>query len=319
MSTLVNLIGNTPLIELHGFLKSDKVRLFAKLEMCNLTASVKARAAAHILRSAEEAGRITRGSVILDASSGNTGIAYAAIAAAKGYTLKLCLPKNVNHERKALLEAYGVECIYTSPLEGTDGAIRKAKALAAANPDWFYCDQYSNEANWRAHFDTTGPEIWQQTNQTITHFVASLGTSGTFVGTSRYLKSVSNNQIQCFSVQPNSPFHGLEGMKHMASAMVPAIYDPTIADKALQAPTEESFALVRLVARTQGLLIGPSCAAALYAAIQVGSELDTGVIVVIFPDSGERYLSEPHIWEADSEEDSVELLVSKQHPLDRAI
>ena len=300
MSSLFKLVGNTPLVPLEGLCpQNSNIRILAKLEMYNPTASVKARAAAHILKTAENDGRISPGSVILDASSGNTGIAYAALSCAKGYRLKLCLPSNVNKERKGLLQAYGVECIYTSPLEGSDGAIRKARQLAAENPSWFYCDQYANEANWKAHYEGTGPEIWEQTKQKVTHFVSSLGTSGTFVGTSRYLKQVSNGKVKCYSVQPDSPFHGLEGMKHMETAIVPPIYDSTIADEALEASTEESFALLRHVARTQGLLIGPSCAAALYGALTVSQKISSGTIVVIFPDSGERYLSEPHLWQED--------------------
>ncbi len=303
MSNLFELVGNTPLVELGGLCpQKPNVKIFAKLEMYNPTASVKARAAAHILQTAEKEGLLRAGSVILDASSGNTGIAYAALASAKGYKLKLCLPSNINKERKDLLRAYGVDCIYTSPLEGSDGAIRKARQLAAENPTWFYCDQYSNDANWKAHYEGTGPEIWQQTKQLITHFVSSLGTSGTFVGTSRYLKQVSNDRVKCYSVEPDSPFHGLEGMKHMETAIVPKIYDPTIADEALEAPTEESFALLRHVAKTQGLLIGPSCAAALYGALTIAQTISHGTIVVIFPDSGERYLSEPHLWKEDDED-----------------
>ncbi len=308
--SVLNLVGNTPLLELYDLCKPS-VALFAKLEMYNPTASVKARAAAHILLQAERQGKIRKGSVILDASSGNTGIAYAAFAALKGYRLKLCLPKNINKERRDLLQAYGVECIFTSPLEGSDGAIRKARELALQNPDWFYCDQYSNEANWKAHYEGTGPEIWEQTKQKVTHFVSSLGTSGTFVGTSRFLKEVSAGLVQCYSVEPDSPFHGLEGMKHMESALVPAIYDSSIADKALVAPTEESFELMRHVARTQGLLIGPSCAAALFAALELAEDLKEGCIVVVFPDSGERYLSEPHIWEQQDEAESIQLLRRK--------
>ena len=171
------------------------------------------------------------------------------------------------------MEAYGVECIFTNPLEGSDGAIQKARELAQQHPDWFYCDQYSNDANWLAHYEKTGPEIWEQSQGNITHFVSSLGTSGTFVGCTRYLKDISEGKIKCFSVEPDSPFHGLEGMKHMGSAMVPPIYDSTLADRALEAPTEESFELIRKVARTQGLLIGPSCAAALYGALEIANEL----------------------------------------------
>ncbi len=291
------LVGNTPLVELKGLTANPKIRIFGKVEYYNLTGSVKARAAANILNTAAREGKIKSGSVILDASSGNTGIAYAALAAIHGYKLKLCLPTNANQERKSMLKAYGAECIFTSPLEGSDGAIRKAQELAAANPDWFYCDQYSNEANWRAHYEGTGPEIWEQTNKEVTHFFSSLGTSGTFVGTSKYLQEISNGKVQCFSVQPDSPFHGLEGMKHMESAIVPAIYEPDLAVEQLEAPTEESIELMNRVARTQGLLIGPSCAAALFAALEYAEKVEEGTFVVVFPDSGERYLSDAHLWD----------------------
>ncbi len=295
------LVGNTPLVELKGLTSNPNIRIFGKLEYYNLTGSVKSRAASNILETARQERLIQRGSVILDASSGNTGIAYAALAAVHGYQLKLCLPSNANAERKAMLKAYGAECIFTSPLEGSDGAIREAQRLAKENPDWFYCDQYSNEANWKAHYQGTGPEIWQQTGGAVTHFFSSLGTSGTFVGTSKYLQEISANNVKCFAVQPDSPFHGLEGMKHMASALVPAIYEPDLAFEHLEAPTEESIELMNHVARTQGLLIGPSCAAALFAALEYAEKVESGTFVVIFPDSGERYLSDGHLWlEQDS-------------------
>ena len=293
------LIGQTPLVELKGLTTNQNIRILAKLEYYNLTASVKARAAASILRTAASKGEIGPGSVILDASSGNTGIAYAALAAIHGYKLKLCLPSNANQERKSMLKAYGAECIMTSPLEGSDGAIREAQRLAKEHPDWFYCDQYSNEANWRAHYEGTGPEIWDQTQGKVTHFFSSLGTSGTFVGTSKFLKEVSDDFVQCFSVQPDSPFHGLEGMKHMESAIVPAIYEPDLATEQLEVDTEDAYELIAKVARTQGLLIGPSCAAALFAAIEYSSKVDEGTFVVVFPDSGERYLSDAHLWNGE--------------------
>ena len=295
-SNSTQLVGRTPLIEIIGLSANPNVRIFAKLEYYNLTGSIKARAAANILKDAAARGKIKKGSIILDASSGNTGIAYAALAAIYGYHLKLCIPSNANLERKKMLQAYGAECILTSPLEGSDGAIREAQKLAKENPDWFYCDQYSNDANWKAHYETTGPEIWEQTDQQITHFFSSLGTSGTFVGTSRFLQEVSNQKIHCYSVEPDSPFHGLEGMKHMASAIVPPIYSPELATEHLEAPTEESIELINTVAKTQGLLIGPSSAAALFAAIEKAEEVEQGIFVVIFPDSGERYLSEEHLW-----------------------
>ena len=297
-----NLIGQTPLVELIGMTSNQNVRIFAKLEYYNLTASVKARAAANILKTAAQEGKIGPGSVILDASSGNTGIAYAALAAIHGYTLKLCLPSNANQERKAMLKAYGAECIMTSPLEGSDGAIREAQRLAKEHPDWFYCDQYSNDANWRAHYEGTGPEIWEQTQGQVTHFFSSLGTSGTFVGTSKFLKEVSNDTVCCFSVQPDSPFHGLEGMKHMESAIVPAIYEPDLASEQLEVDTEDAYELIAQVARTQGLLIGPSCAAALCAAMEYSNNVEAGTFVVVFPDSGERYLSDAHLWNGGSDD-----------------
>ena len=295
--TLFSMVGNTPLIpiqNLDGI--PSKVQVYAKLEEYNPSGSVKARAAANIILRAEAEGLLQPGGVLLDASSGNTGIAYAMFAAARGYTLKICLPKNANQERKALLKAYGAEIIYTSPLEGSDGAIVRARELAKENPDWFYCDQYSNDANWQAHYHGTGPEIWNQTDGAITHFVASLGTSGTFMGCTRFFHE-HHPHVRCIAVQPDSPFHGLEGMKHMETAMVPSIYDPSEVDQHMEVPTEESFALMRLVARKNGFLIGPSCAGALWGALEVAKELEEGVIVVIFPDSGERYTSESHLWE----------------------
>ena len=294
---LFSMVGNTPLVPIQNLKDVPaKVQIYAKLEEYNPSGSVKARAAANIILNAEREGRLQPGGVLLDASSGNTGIAYAMFAAARGYTLKICLPKNANQERKALLKAYGADIIYTSPLEGSDGAIVRARELAKENPDWFYCDQYSNDANWKAHYHGTGPEIWNQTDGAITHFVASLGTSGTFMGCSRFFHE-HHGHVRCVAVQPDSPFHGLEGMKHMETAMVPSIYDPSEADQHMEAPTEECFALMRQVARENGFLIGPSCAGALWGAVEVARKLEDGVIVVIFPDSGERYTSEPHLWE----------------------
>lgn len=296
--SILDHIGHTPLVPLKRVFESELksgVEIWAKLEMFNPSGSVKARAALNIIEQAEKSGQLKRGATILDASSGNTGIAYAMIAAARGYQLKLCLPSNANLERKQILRAYGVELIMTSPLEGSDGAICKAKELAEKHPDWFYCDQYSNQANWKAHFDNTGPEIWQRLGGSITHFVAGLGTSGTFMGVARYLK-LKNPKIQCFSVEPDSPFHGLEGLKHMETAKVPSIYDPSLADGRLEAPTEESYDLVRQLALSEGILVGPSCAAALWAVRNTAKQIERGVIVTVFPDSGERYLSDSHLW-----------------------
>ena len=292
-------IGNTPLVELTRLPYPGlpgSVEIHAKIEAANPGGSVKDRAALAMVLAARRSGRLREGMTILDASSGNTGIAYAMIGASFGCKLTLCLPKNANAERKAMLRAFGAEIVETSPLEGSDGAILKARELAAAHPDrYVYLNQYGNEANWRAHFGSTGPEIWEQTDGRITHFVTSLGTSGTFVGTSRYLKG-RNPDIRCHSVEPDSPFHGLEGLKHMETSIVPDIYDPSIADEAMSAPTEESLALVRRLAREEGILAGPSGGAGLWAALEVGKTLTEGVIVTVFPDGGERYLSEPHVF-----------------------
>lgn len=294
---LVERIGNTPMVRL-GRISRDVVRegveVWAKLEGFNPGGSVKDRAAWAILRDAEQQGFGDKR--LLDSSSGNTGIAYGMICATRGHRLTLCLPKNVNVERKKILRAYGVALILTDPLEGSDGAIRAAMALAAAEPDTYhYLDQYSNNANWRAHAETTAPEIYRDTGGRVTHWVAGLGTTGTFVGTSRGLLAM-NPQIRCHSVQPSSPFHGLEGLKHLPSAIVPKIYDPSLVHENLEAPTEAAYELMRRLAREEGLLVGPSSGAALWGALEVARRLDHGVVVTIFPDSGERYLSEAHLW-----------------------
>ena len=290
-------VGNTPLVRLERVTAHlpAGVEVWAKLEQFNPGGSVKDRAALAMILDAEQRGTLKPGDRILDSSSGNTGIAYGMIAAARGYQLTLCLPRNANPERKAILGAYGVEVIETDPLEGSDGAILVAQQLAADHPDrYVYLDQYSNPANWQAHFRGTGPEIWRDTDGQVTHWVACLGTSGTFTGTSRFLKSQSP-AVQVVGVQPDSPFHGLEGLKHMETALKPAIYDPTLADQQVEAPTEASFAMVRRLAREEGLFVGPSSGAAAWAALAVAAGLERGVVVTLFPDSGERYLSEPHI------------------------
>lgn len=296
---LVDRIGNTPLVQLTR-IAADRVRpgveVWAKLESFNPGGSVKDRAAWNILRDAEANGRIRPGMRLLDSSSGNTGIAYGMIAAARGHRLTLCLPRNANMERKKILRAYGVEILETEPLEGSDGAIRTARALAAEHPDrYLYLDQYSNPMNWRAHYDGTALEIWRDTQGRVTHWVAGLGTTGTFVGTTRRLKELSP-ALFAASVEPDGPFHGLEGLKHLESAMVPGIYDGSLADEKLAAPTEESLELMRRLAREEGILAGPSCGAALWGALEVASRLESGVVVTLFPDSGERYLSEEHLW-----------------------
>lgn len=292
-------IGGTPLVPLRRVAAAELkpgVELWAKLEGANPGGSVKDRAALNMVLEAERSGRLRPGMTILDASSGNTGIAYGMIGAARGYAVKLCLPANANRERRALLAAYGVDVVLTDPLEGSDGAILRARALAAADPSLVYLDQYSNPANWGAHVRSTGPEIWAALGPRLTHFVAGLGTTGTFMGVSRALRQV-HPSVRCISVQPDGPFHGLEGLKHMASSIVPPIYDPGLADEALSAPTEDSLRLLHRLGRSEGILVGPSAAAALWGAIEVGRRLDSGVIVTIFPDGADRYLSDAHLFQ----------------------
>jgi cysteine synthase B len=302
-STIPELIGRTPLLRLDRFTRGTPgVELFAKAEFLNPGGSVKDRAAAAILRDAVKRGFIGPETVILDATSGNTGIAYAMIAAAHGYRLKLCVPDNVTIERKRTLRAYGAELVLTDPMDGTDGAIREARRLHEAEPGrYFYADQYNNDANWRAHYDTTGPEILEQTDGRITHFVAGLGTSGTFVGVGRRLREYRSD-VHLVSVQPDSPLNGIEGLKHMETAIRPGIYDDTIADEDVRVTTERAHALTRQLAAEQGLLVGVSSGAALAASLDLAARIaadgSEGVIVTIFPDSGTRYLSE-RFWEGE--------------------
>ncbi len=299
VSSVLELIGHTPLIRLTQFEREcPGVELYAKAEWHNPGGSVKDRAAARMILEGERSGRLRHGLTITDATSGNTGIAYSMIGAAKGYQVKLFLPENASPERKLILRAFGAELVLTSPLEGTDGSIRAVRKLVAEHPDqYFYPDQYSNDANWRAHFDTTGPEIIEQTEGRVTHFVAGLGTSGTFMGTSRALRQFNPN-IKVMSFQPDSPFHGLEGLKHMETAMVPSIYDSTIADADLRVRTEDAHCCVRRLAREAGLLVGISAGAALVATLQVARTLDHGVVVTVFPDGAEKYLTET-FWTAE--------------------
>jgi len=298
-SSVLELIGGTPLVRLPHFERETPgVELYAKAEWQNPGGSVKDRAAARMIADGEASGRLRPGLTIVDATSGNTGIAYAMVGAARGYKVKLCLPENASPERKLILRAFGAELVLTSPLEGTDGAIREVRRMVAEDPDrYFYPDQYSNDSNWRAHFDTTAPEIIEQTGGRLTHFVAGLGTSGTFVGTSRRLRQF-NPAIRMISFQPDSPFHGLEGLKHMGSAMVPAIYDASLADEDLAVSTEDAHSLVRRLAREEGLMVGISSGAALSATLKVARGLERGVIVTVFPDGAEKYLSES-FWTAE--------------------
>ncbi|MGB7218114.1 MAG: cysteine synthase family protein [Vicinamibacterales bacterium] len=299
-SSVLDMIGRTPLVRLHRFEREvpQGVELYAKAEWQNPGGSVKDRAAARMILEGEASGRLTPGRTILDATSGNTGIAYAMVGAARGYAVKLCMPENASPERKLMLRALGAELVLTNPLEGTDGSIREARRMFAEEPDrYFYPDQYSNDANWRAHYDTTGPEIIEQTSGRLTHFVAGLGTSGTFVGTGRRLRRF-NPAIKLISFQPDAPFHGLEGLKHMESAMVPAIYDPTLADEDLRVSTERAHRMVKRLAREEGLLAGISSGAALAVMLDVARRLDRGILVTIFPDGAEKYLTDS-FWTAD--------------------
>ena len=298
-SSVFDMIGRTPLVRLHQFEREHPgVELYAKAEWQNPGGSVKDRAAARMILEGEASGKLTPDKTIIDATSGNTGIAYAMVGAARGYQVTLCMPENASLERKHILRALGAELILTSPLESTDGAIREARRLYAEDPDrYFYPDQYSNDGNWRAHYDTTAPEIIEQTSGRLTHFVAGLGTSGTFVGTGRRLRKF-NPGIKLISFQPRGPFHGLEGLKHMESAMVPGIYDPSLADQDLRIDTERAYRMVRRLAREEGLLAGISSGAAVAAMLDVAATIDRGVIVTVFPDGAEKYLNES-FWTLD--------------------
>ena len=305
--SLADLIGQTPLLRLRQFERDlGGVELYAKAEWLNPGGSVKDRPAARIVAEGESSGQLTHDRVLLDATSGNTGIAFAMVGAARGYRVKLCVPRNVTPERIRILRSYGAELVPTDPLEGSDGAIREARRLYSESPDkYFYADQYSNEANWQAHFDTTGAEIIEQTSGRVTHFVAGLGTSGTFVGTGRRLRQFAREKgqhITLASVQPSSPLHGLEGLKHMESAIVPRIYDPSLADEDLRVDTEDAYQVVRRLASEEGILVGLSSGAALYATMQLAATLREGVFVTVFCDSGERYLTQ-QFWDEPLESD----------------
>ena len=296
--TVLDLIGNTPLIRLSAFETGlNGVELYGKAEWFNPGGSVKDRPAANMVREGLRSGALRPGKILLDATSGNTGIAYAMIGASQGFPVKLCVPSNVTVERKRLLHAYGAELIFTDPMDGSDGAIREARKQVAADPDaYFYPDQYNNDANWRAHYEGTGPEILAQTDGRITHFVAGLGTSGTFMGTGRRLRE-ANPSIKLISFQPDSPLHGLEGLKHMETAIVPGIYDPSLADEDMRVSTEDAYTMVRRLAREAGLLVGISGGAALAGALKVAKSARNAVIVTIFPDSADKYMSE-RFWNA---------------------
>jgi cysteine synthase B len=295
-------IGNTPLLPLHALTRNlPGVQLWGKAEWYNPGGSIKDRAAANIVTEARRSGKLAAGKILLDSTSGNTGIAYAMLGAALGFPVTLCVPENVSPERKRILQVYGANIIYTDPAEGSDGALKIARQLAERHPDlYFYADQYSNDANWRAHYETTANEIWQQTEGRITHFVAVLGTTGTFVGTTRRLKEL-NPEIRCISLQPDSAFHGIEGAKHLATAIVPGIYDASLADQNLEITTEAAHVMARRLAREQGLLVGVSAAAAVVGSVQIVENLKVNqgaTIVAILCDSGEKYLSE-RFWQEE--------------------
>jgi cysteine synthase B len=289
---ITQLIGNTPLLKIRLFEKDfPRVEVYAKAEWFNPGGSVKDRAALAMIVDGEKRGALTRDKTIIDSTSGNTGIAYALVGAAKGYRVKLVMPGNVSAERKALVVAYGAEILYSDPLEGSDGAILKVREVVAKDPDaYFYPDQYSNPANWRAHYEGTAVEILEQTSGRLTHFVAGLGTTGTFVGSSRRLKE-HDASIRTIAVEPEDSFHGLEGLKHLPTAIVPKIWDPSVADEIWGCPTEPAYDMARSVARSEGLLVGHSSGAALWAVRRVAESIREGVVVTVFPDSGDRYLS----------------------------
>ena len=296
-TSLLDRIGNTPLLRLDNLTAHlPNVQILGKVEWANPGGSVKDRAASAIVQAAQRSGQLTPGKILLDATSGNTGIAYAMLGSAMHFPVTLCMPSNVSPERKNILAAYGATILWTDPADGSDGAIRKARELAAAHPEkYFYADQYGNENNWLAHYHGTANEIWQQTEGRITHFVAGLGTSGTFMGTTRRLRELNPN-IQCISMQPDSPFNGLEGLKHMATAIVPPIYDPTLADRNIEMPTERAYLMAKRLGKTQGLLVGVSAAAAVAASLDIAEQEAAAhreaVIVTILCDSADKYLSE---------------------------
>jgi len=294
--TVLARIGNTPLLRMGGLVPDlPNVQLMGKAEWYNPGGSIKDRAAANIVSEARRSGQLAPGKILLDSTSGNTGIAYAMLGAALRFPVTLCVPENVSPERKRILQAYGANIIFTDPGEGSDGALKVARQLAQRHPElYFYADQYSNDANWRAHYLTTANEIWGQTEGRVTHFVSMLGTTGTFVGSTRRLKEL-NSHIRCISLQPDSAFHGIEGAKHLPSAIVPRIYDSSLADENIEITTESAHAMARRLAREHGLLVGVSSAAAVVGSLEVAENLkknQKATIVTILCDSGDKYLSE---------------------------
>jgi cysteine synthase B len=297
VNSVLEQIGNTPLLRFVNITKEfDRVDIYGKAEWFNPGGSVKDRPALRMIEEGERSGALTRDRVILDSTSGNTGIAYALIGAVKGYRVELVVPRNVSRERKRILQAYGAHVIYTDPLAGSDGAIREAHRRYEADPEkYFMPDQYNNPANWQAHYDTTGPEIIEQTKGCITHFVAGVGTSGTLMGTGRRLREF-NPRIQIAAVVPAEDLHGIEGLKHMETAIVPGIWDEQFPDLKLEVRTEDAYTVARRLALEEGILVGQSGGAAVYAALQLARQISEGVIVTILPDAGDRYFS-TGLWE----------------------
>ncbi|EAU54766.1 PLP-dependent cysteine synthase family protein [Mariprofundus ferrooxydans] len=299
MTAILDLIGNTPLVQIQNIASHlpDNVRILAKLERFNPGGSVKDRPAMWMIRDGLDKGLLNKDKIILDSTSGNTGIALAMIGSAMGFRVRLVMPGNVSDERKRICRAFGADLIFSDPLEGSDGAILEARRIFEDCPErYFKPDQYNNPANPRAHEESTGPEIWRDTDGKLTHFIASLGTSGTLVGTGRYLKRM-NPDIQVIAAEPDSPFHGIEGLKHIDSGIVPGIYDPSVYDELLGISTDAAYDLTQRLAREEGILSGLSCGCALAAALVTGEKLaasgESGNIVIIFPDGGEKYLSTP--------------------------
>ncbi len=302
--TIDGLIGDTPLVRLSRIDATvPGVAIYGKAEWLNPGGSVKDRAALAMIRDGEQSGRLTADKILLDATSGNTGIAYAMLAASRGYRVRLCLPANANEERKRILAIYGAELVLTDPAEGSDGAIRVARQIYAEDPDrYFYPDQYNNPNNWRAHYETTGPEIWTQTDGELTHFVAALGTTGTFTGVGRRLRQLKPS-VRLVSVEPDSPFHGLEGMKHLESAIVPGIFDPDLADERAEVSTERAYAMARRLAREEGVFVGVSAAAAVVASLELAERIRHGIIVTVLCDGGLRYLGD-RFWTEGMEDEA---------------
>lgn len=293
-SSILDKIGHTPLLKIARVAQGQKnkdVEIYVKAEWLNPGGSVKDRPALRIIEEAERTGRLTRDKIIIDSTSGNTGIAYALIGATKGYRVTLVMPLNVSEERKRIVRAFGATMVFTDPLLGSDGATSEAKRIVTEDPlRYFYADQYNNDANWKAHFETTGVEVWEQTAGGVTHFVACMGTSGTLMGTGRRLKEY-NPDIQVIAVEPATPIHGLEGMKHMASSLVPGIYDEQFPDRKIAVETENAYDAVKRLAAEEGFFVGYSSGAALVASLKVAHEIESGTVVTVFPDRGERYLS----------------------------